>query len=821
MVSRASTARCLVVVFGLAWLMAGDLWGAPFGARPLAFEENRGQTDSRVRFLSRGDGYGLFLTLDEAVLSLHEGNSARTLRLRWEGAAPAPRVAGEGELPGKSHYLVGNDPAKWRTGIASYQKVQYKEIYPGIDLVFYGNPRQLEYDFVLAPGADPRTVRLAVEGADRMEIDPAGDLVLHLGGGDVRLKRPVSYQESGGFRREVASGWRRLAGEQVGFQVASYDSSLPLVIDPVLVYSTYLGGSSADQANDIAVDSAGNAYVTGFTRSLDFPLSVPKSPSDHPFDAFVTKLSPSGAVLYSTYFGGLGSTEEGFGIAVDKTGHAYVTGSTGSSDFPLVNPLPVEFQGNSTEVFVTKLDPSGAALVYSTKLGAILDQEEGRDIAVDFQGNAYVVGITFSPDFPTVAPLPYPSDLGLPEGFVAKLSPSGSSLLFCTLLGGSSYDDARGVAVDAAGNAYVTGMTWSGDFPTVNAFQGSLRSASLDAFVAKLTPDGSALLYSTFLGGSLQDLGDGIAVDAGGSVAVSGLTYSPDFPVLRAFQPALHGPTDAFVTRLSPAGQPLYSTFLGGSGEEGSRGIAVDGLGAAFLTGFTRSTDFPLRNPVQAVCGAGEPHCYDAFVTVLNPQGSAIVHSTYLGGGANPVTGAAGANTGEGIAVDSKGNAYVAGWTSTTDFPTVNAFQSEYGGGVSDAFVAKTSFNQPPACSAAFASPATLWPANGKLAPIAIRGVTDPDGDPLTLKVTGVRQDEPLGNPGTPDALGIGTSTVQLRSDRDGRGDGRVYRVAFEASDGNGGVCTGTVAVCVPHDQGRGRTCGDGGGLFDSNGSGR
>ncbi|MFP5285231.1 MAG: SBBP repeat-containing protein, partial [Thermoanaerobaculia bacterium] len=453
--------------------MAGDLWGAPFGIRPLAFEENRGQTDGRVRFLSRGDGYALFLTPAEAVLALREGDSERVLRLRWEGAASAPRVAGEGELPGRSHYLVGNDPAKWRTGIASYQKIQYKEIYPGIDLVFYGNPRQLEYDFVLAPGVDPQAVRLAIEGADRMEVDPAGDLILHLGEGEVRFRKPIAYQEIEGTRLEVASRYHLTGPDRFGFEVGARDPDRPLVIDPVLSYSTYLGGMDFDSARAIAVDANGNAYVTGLTRSPDFPVVAALQPFPSSFiDAFVTKLDHNGLPVYSTFFGGSGD-DAGHGIAVDGSGSAYVTGFTVPVGFPLVNPIPAQFSKGGQETFVAKLDPAGSTLVYSTTLGGG-SGEQGNGIAIDPQGSAYVAGTTFSSDFPQVNPLPG-AQFGFRSAFVAKLSPGGSQLLYSTFLGGSDWDDGSAIAVDAAGHAYVTGFTFSPDFPTVNALQGTYQ----------------------------------------------------------------------------------------------------------------------------------------------------------------------------------------------------------------------------------------------------------------------------------------------------------------------------------------------------------
>jgi hypothetical protein len=806
--------------------MGGGLWGAPFGVRPLGFEENRGQTDAQVKFLARGDGYGLFLTPAEAVLALKDGPP---LRLRWEGARSAPRVSGERELPGRSHYLIGNDPARWRQGIPSYERVLYREIYPGVDLVFYGNGRQLEHDFVLAPGADPGKVRLAVEGADGMEIDGAGDLVLHLGSHlgsrEVRLKRPVAYQEIGGVRREVASGWRRIGGVRLGFEVGERDPARPLVIDPVLVYSTYLGGSSLEEGHAIAVDPAGNAYVTGFTYSSDFPTRGSIPPSSNPYDAFVTKLSPAGALVYSTYLGGRFSIESGHGIAVDASGYAYVTGYTASPDFPLVNPLPPPQRGTGGNAFVAKLSPGGSALVYSTTLGGA-DLDEARAIGIDSQGGAYVAGVTYSPDFPRVNPLLHPQSLGSADAFVARLSPSGSALVYSTPLGGSSRDEANGIAVYGGGNAYVVGGTASPDFPTIDGFQetfqGGPPTLESDAFVAHIDPTGAFLIFSTYLGGHDFDTALGVAT-FGGLPYVTGITYSRDFPTVRALQSAAKVPPDAFLTILLwEDGVPIVSTYLGGSSGEEGRAVAVDPSGAIYLTGVTESPDFPVKDAFQARCAplTSPIHCtQDVFVTKLAPMASGLVYSSFLGGSRGAVTGLG--ERGFGIVAGPTGDAYVTGWTTSLDFPTVNSFQPRPAGGSFDAFVTRIGEDRPPVCTAAFASPASLWPPNGQLVSVAIRGVTDPDGDPVAITVTAVRQDEPLGKPGAPDALGIGTPSVQLRADRNGGGDGRVYQMTFTATDPQGASCTGRVTVCVPHDQGRGTTCGDGGGLFDSTGRGR
>jgi len=685
---------------------------ASYGKLPLSFEANQGQSDNRVKFLSRGPGYALFLTGTEAVLALSQPQNTQrdapmerwrpagpgglsqlltspgagkmpalhkqaVLRMRLVGANPNAEARGLEELRGKSNYFIGNDPSKWRTNVPTYGKVEYRDVYPGINLVHYGNQRQLEYDFVVAPGADPRAIRFEVGGADRIEIDSAGDLVLHVAGGEVRQHKPIVYQQIADHRRDIPGRFVFSGQQQVGFEVGSYDASQPLVVDPVLVYSTYLGGSGDDQAGGGAVDSAGNAYVTGYTYSTNFPTASPlQAAFGGTTDAFVAKLNATGsALVYSTYLGGNGS-DYGYGIAVDSAGNAYVTGQTNSTNFPTVSPLQPSYGGGGWDAFVTKLNPAGSALVYSTYLGGS-GQDMGYSIAVDSLGNAYVTGQTQSLNFPTASPLWAAHGGGMFDPFVAKLNAAGSALVYSTYLGGSGEDWGSGIAVDSAGSAYVTGGTYSTNFPTASPLQ-SAFSGNYDAFVTKLSVSGSALVYSTYLGGSASNMGKAIAVDSSGNAYVTGFTSSANFPTANAVQAAYGGGGDAFVLKLNPSGSTLlYSTHLGGSDSDLGSGIAVDSSGNAYVTGYTWSTNFPTATPLQAVYGGG----YDAFVTKLNAAGSALLYSTYLGG--------SGREDGYGIAVDSAGNAYVTGSTASTNFPTANAFQPVFGGGSYDAFIAK------------------------------------------------------------------------------------------------------------------------------------
>jgi hypothetical protein len=696
-----------------------------YGKLPLHFEANQGQMHQDVRFLARGPGYSLYLTSGEAVLVLTRSGPEASpgaqlqgesiaLRMSLVGAARKPLVSGLEQLPGKANYFIGKDPAKWRSNVPTYAKVHYRDVYPGIDLVYYGNQRQLEYDFVVAPGADPKKIVLGFKGAEKLEIDAQGDLVLHTGGGAIRQHKPVIYQEVDGVRQEIAGSYVRKGANRIGFKVAAYDRSRPLVIDPVVLsYSTYLGGSYDDPGFGIAVDADGNAYVTGWTYSTDFPTTPEafQPTFDRYEDAFVTKLNPTGsALVYSTYLGGSGS-DRGFGIAVDAAGNAYVTGGTNSDNFPTTAGAFQTTNGWGG-AFVTKLDPTGSALVYSTFLGSAL----GSGIAVDAAGNAYVAGRTSSVNFPTTPGAFQPISRGGVDVFVTKLNPTGSALVYSTYLGGSSSDSMNGIAVDAGGSAYVTGSTNSTDFPTTpGAYQTAFGGYS-DAFVTKLNADGSGLIYSTYLGGSSSDAGTDIAVDAAGNAHVTGPTYSTNFPTTAgAFQASLAEGTcsgysgsfpcpDAFVTKLNPAGSGLiYSTYLGGSSADGGSGIAVDNSGNAYVTGNTNSANFPTtQDAFQTTFGGGaDPYgtpSGDVFVTKLNPAGSGLVYSTYLGGSDPDVSSA--------ITMDAAGNIYVMGATDSTDFPiTSGAFQPVFAGGgggpesappapgaYGDTFVAKFSF---------------------------------------------------------------------------------------------------------------------------------
>jgi len=765
---------------------------ANYGQMPLSFEANRGQTDARVAFLSRGIGYTLFLTANEAVLSLPRPGRApkvkkepaidsnskinsgeAVLRLTLMGANPAAPIAGMEELAGKSNYFLGSDRTRSHTNVPTYARVKYEGVYPGIDLIYHGNQRRLEYDFVVAPGAHPQAIRLSFRGAESMEIDAQGDLVLHTTAGEVREHKPVAYQEIAGSRQAIAGTYVLQGKSEVGFTVAPYDIRQPLVIDPVLSYSSFLGGSDTDAATSIAVDSTGNAYVTGATRSTNFPTTTGSfhTTASGGNDAFVTKLSANGSTLvYSTYLGG-SANDVGDSIAIDAAGNAYVTGFTSSFDFPTTTGAFQTILAGSANGFVTKLSPNGSSLVYSTYLGGnSTDQAFG--IAVDAGGNAYVAGSTKSTTFPTTTGAFQTTLGGNFDAFVTKLSSAGSSLIYSTFLGGSAEDDAFAIALDASGNAYLSGDTISAHFPTTaGAFQKTL-GGNFDAFAAKLNADGSALIYSTYLGGSTEDEGFGIAVDAAGNAYLTGDASSADFPTTPgAFQTTIGGGFDAFVTELNTSGTALvYSTYLGGSLDDFGISVVVDSGGNAYLAGDTTSTDFPTTpDAFQTALGGGN----DNFITEVNTDGTALVHSSYLGGSLDDFA--------FGFTLDSLGNPYLAGSTQSSNFPmTAGALQTTLNG-IADGFVSKFAFVDFSLTASAF-SPSTVSPGGSSTATVDLAAVGG-FSDPIALSCS-VQPSPALApkcsvpnsaNPGTSVALTVTTTGQTAGILRSGSGSRPLY----------------------------------------------
>ncbi|MET0792633.1 MAG: SBBP repeat-containing protein [Polyangiaceae bacterium] len=635
----------------------------------LRFEPNRGQLEDRVRFLARGKGYGLYLGRDGATIRLLHRNAEAVdqavISMHVVGARSVEPV-GEGQLAGTSNYFVGSDRGKWRAGIENYGSVRYEDVRPGVSVLYYASAQgELEYDLLLDPGVDPQSVELAFEGLESIRIDPKGSAVLRLpDGSELQKRAPVAYQiDANGARIGVASRYELRAGK-LGFVVGAHDPSRALRIDPVLVYSTYLGGSSFDQASGAATDPAGNTYLVGYTSSTLFPTtdSVQPTLAGGVYDALVCKLSATGAIVYATFLGGTGA-DLGYAIAADSAGNAYVTGVTFSTNFPTLAPLQPS-TGGKQDAFVTKINPAGSALVYSTYLGGSQD-DYAQAIAVGNTGNALVAGTTFSSNFPKLAALQGTLN-GTSDAFVSNLAPNGNALVYSTYLGGGQAESAHGVALDSAGNAVVVGTTGSGDYPRVSAFQATFGGGTYDGFVSKLNPAGSALLNSTYLGGASNDEAQAVVVQASGQATVVGYTASSNFPALGAPQPNLASPghSDAFVSRFNATGSSLaYSTYLGGSGEDSASGVGVDANNSAYVVGSTDSTDFP---QARSIPGQGSYHgAVDGFVTAVDPSGSPFYYSSYLGGSAEDHAVA--------VAVQSTGFTHVVGNTYSTDFPAFNA----------------------------------------------------------------------------------------------------------------------------------------------------
>ena len=731
---------------------------------PLAFEPNWGQAQKGTQFIARGAGYGIALRPGAVSVSVLAGEGPapkqRIFDIQFRGASTKSEPVPLDGLPGKVNYLVGSDARRWRTDVPTFGRIEYPMVYPGIDLIFYGRQRRLEFDFRIHPGADPMRVRIAVRGGPRPVVDAAGDLQM----GELRQHKPVAYQlAANGERMPVECRYKVLSSGEVTMEVGSYDRRRELVIDPVLTYSTYLGGTGNEAVTAAKVDAAGNLYIIGSTTSTNFPsvsgLQSATAGANSPVnqarfgDAFVAKLNPAGtALLYSTYLGGSGD-DLATALAVDAAGNAYIAGATQSPNFPVTAGVfqrvyrgftDNNFVYNPGDGFVAKLNPAGNQLVYATYIGGALN-DLPLGIAVDASGNAAIVGGTQSTDFPTTAGAISrtfrgsanfgPSVAG--DGFVTILNPAGTALVYSTFLGGRSKDAAAGVALDAQGNIYVCGLTFSGDFPVTpgayqTAFKGletssNYQGAAGDAFVAKLTPQG-AMVYATFLGGSFREGAAAIAVDATGAAYITGNTASTDFPASAGAPQRTYGGKqgvgttgetyygDAFAAKLNAAGSALvYATYLGGRGDEAGMGLAIDSAGSAYVTGFSTSTDFPVTTDALQRTNAGiggqgldalaefnlpdrARNTGDGFLVKLSPAG-AVAYSSFFGGNRD--------DAGLAVAVDAAGNAFVAGNTlSTTLAPTAGAPQAAYGGGASsfprgDGFVVKFAFGGTPEVTAA------------------------------------------------------------------------------------------------------------------------
>jgi hypothetical protein len=641
--------RCLYIM-----LLAGSV-AAEESTIPVLVVVNQGQAPPSVRYMAKGSGLTAFFLPREVLLRA----AGRAVHMRFPGASSTTRLEGAGPLPGRANYLTG--PARrWHRSVPLFSAVRYRELYPGIDLFYGGSGRQLKSEFVVAAGADPARIRIRYTGAGPPAVQADGALSIPLGTRRLGEGRPYVYQERNGVPVTVEGRYTLAANGTVGFELGRYDPARPLIIDPVLSFSMLVGGTGFNAATAIAVDATGAAYIAGYTASTNLLTANPEQNFNAGGnDAFVAKLNPGGTgIEYCTYLGGSGD-DRAYGIAVDSTGAAYVAGTTTSQNFPTLHPAQSSLAGGRS-AFVLKLNPAGDMLVFSTYLGGN-GSDIANGIAVDAAGNSYVVGDTTSMNFPATGF--QTSYHGSQDAFVTKIAPSGSQLLYSTYLGGTGADHGAAIAVDSSGSVYVTGSTYSANFPVANALQHSIAGGS-DAFLTRLSPNGNTLLFSTYLGGSggsvsYPEAGQGVALDTTGDAYIVGVTSSANFPIVNAVQPQLLGELDAFVAKVNSSGALLYSTYLGGSGVDLGNAVAVDSSGAAYVAGYTYSTDFPVVGGLQTSLGGD---C-DAFLAKLGPGGTSLLYATYLGG--------SGADTASGVALDAEGNVYLAGWTLSSNFPVV------------------------------------------------------------------------------------------------------------------------------------------------------
>jgi len=714
------------------------------GKLPLNFEPNVGQFDAGISFYVRGAGCSIALGPTEATLVIPQKNReenlsttrrshhdrrrkapvaapSRLVKLELVGADRSAQSEGEAQSPGIINYLLGNDPAQWKTGINTFERARFRRVYPGIDLVYYGNQSQLEYDFMVAPHANPRLIKLRFTGADEMTVDASGDLLLHLGEKQLRWAKPVAYQNIDGERREVPASYRLHPGQRVEFELGTYDESQELVIDPVLIYTTYLGGTDVDACMSMAVDNLGNIYLAGYTSSTNFPVfKAYRTNAYGNADAYVTKLNSNAtALVFSTYLGGV-SNDWANAVAVDSGSNVYVAGYTESPAFPLRNSA----QGYQDfgDIFLTKLGPLGTNLLYSTCYGGATGYEEAFGLAVNNSGNAYIVGQSYSG---TTGNGRFPEQNSLPSGnsgnglygdaFISRFDTTqsgGNSVVYSTLLGGDDDDYAFDVSLDVSNNVYVCGVVSCADifsgcvnnFPVQNALKSSMAGAS-EAFVCKLGSGTSASkIYCTLLGGALEDIAYGIAADSSGNAYITGETGSADFPVVNGYQTSLGGQdtTDAFVSKISAnGGALLYSTYFGGAeNNDGGRAIRTDRFGHVYVVGYTTALDLPVTSgapqPTRGRPGAGSD--IDLFVAKLNPLApgkGGLAFSTYFGGSEIEALFSYGLFAyppGMGLAVDTNLNFYIASDTASTNLPAAGGATYRTNAiGQNDVFAAKFS----------------------------------------------------------------------------------------------------------------------------------
>ncbi len=631
-------------------------------------------------FVVRSPSFGA--QFDESKILFFQGG--RCVTLTFPGGAETVRPQAASPATGRANLLLGSDPAHWRRDLPIVPAVVYPGLYPGIDLHFLAgsggaNSAVIKSEFRVAAGADPGRIALSYSGAKSVEIGPGGELRVITRAGELREEAPVVYQSIGGRRMDVTGRFRVGSDGTVTFELGSYDRGYELVIDPVMTYSSYLGGSRIDSATAVAADSAGNAYVAGWAESSDLALVSPISSLRGSVDAFVCKINPSGtAVIYATYLGGSGE-DRAQAIEVDSLGNAWVAGYTASSNFPTASPLQPSRAGGR-DAFVTRINAAGNAIIMSTYWGGGAN-DEANAIAIDQFNQAYIAGETTSSNFPTRFPY-QTSNRGARDGFLFKIGISGQ-ISFSTYLGGSGDDVVNAVAISSALTPYVSGCTASTNFPTRNPQQPALAGGQ-DAFVVRFDGDAANLIFGTYLGGNGGGLGrtecaNAMAVDAFGNAYVAGVTSSTNFPLLNAFQPVRGGSTyDGFVTKVNSDGLRLYSSYLGGRGLDAATSIRVDSSRRAYVAGYTSSNNFPVVSSLQANIGGA----YDAFLVQVTTVGNTLSFGTYLGGSSS--------DTAAGLAYNGT-SAFLVGLTASFDFPTKVPFQPAIAGGI-DGWVTRIAF---------------------------------------------------------------------------------------------------------------------------------
>ncbi|OGL47626.1 MAG: hypothetical protein A2161_11625 [Candidatus Schekmanbacteria bacterium RBG_13_48_7] len=659
-----------------------------YGDIPLYFIPNKGQVDSRIKYYAFTPKYTIWITGSELVFDAaarRQENPEKYNReicvLEFENLNSACEILPDQMTGHRVNFLIGQDESRWQTDILTSRAVLYTNLYDSVDLKIYGNEKQIEYDFIVKPGGNVENIGFNYSNVKSTTIDSMGNLVITTNTSQLMHRKPRCYQVINGDIREIDGKYLLKRNNEYGFSVSDYNKSYPLVIDPiVLAYSTYIGGANVDISNAVDVDSSKSAYITGRTFGTDFSLQNPFQPTyaNDMGDGFVSKFNAAGtALVYSTYLGGDGS-DICNGIAVDSSGNAIITGTTDSTDFPLKSPFQGVLNGDK-DVFVTKLNAAGNNLLYSTYFGGLMI-DDGQDIDVDSSGNAYITGTTSSNNFPTRTAYQGSFIAAVGMVFLAKFNSTGTPV-YSTYFGGTVYDSGYGVAVDSSGNAYITGTANSNNFPTFHAYQLS-RVRRSEAFVTKFNSAGSGLLYSTYLGGSMADMGIGIAVDNLNNCYITGSTKSVDFPVKTAYQPVAAGNDEGFISGFNASGDLIYSTYYGGTGNDQGMNLTTDSLGNLFITGFTDSSDFPVIDAYQATYGGGT----DAFIVKVSAGTFGLLYSTFLGG--------SGEEKGYGVAVDGTGDVYITGKTASSNFPVHSAFQATFGN-VEDGFLTKLTLAGP------------------------------------------------------------------------------------------------------------------------------